>query len=87
MSGGRITLSSDFGQIAPVLRQTGAKHALQAIARNAEGTLDHDPRGNYVPTAEERLAILDEVMTTAASKGLLQHRHRRRTRSTAAPSR
>jgi 7-keto-8-aminopelargonate synthetase-like enzyme len=32
---------------------------------------NHYPRGKRVPTAEERLAILDEVMTEAAGKGLL----------------
>jgi 7-keto-8-aminopelargonate synthetase-like enzyme len=43
------------------------------MLRNAERLQERtDPRGNYVPTAEERLAILDEVMTEAVSKGLLQ---------------
>lgn len=32
----------------------------------------YEPRGNYVPTAEERLAILDETVSEAVSKGLLQ---------------
>ena len=31
-----------------------------------------DSVGEHVPTAEERLAILDEVLTEAAGKGLLQ---------------
>src|SRR3954451_6374159 len=33
---------------------------------------DPNPLGGHVPTAEERLAILDEVLTEAADKGLMQ---------------
>src|SRR3954471_6617307 len=36
------------------------------------GVEDPTPLGGHVPTAEERLAILDEVLTEAAGKGLMQ---------------
>jgi len=34
--------------------------------------VNDDPRGNDVPTAEERLAITDEALTEAVNQGLLQ---------------
>ncbi len=47
------------------------ERTLQSFVQDADGVRERQPRENYVPTAEERLAILDEVMTEAAGKGLL----------------
>ena len=72
MEPGRNTLSSGFGRNATRLEARRGQSTLQATSRMPKGLVNHNPRGNYVPTAEERLAILEEVLTEAAGKGLLQ---------------
>jgi 7-keto-8-aminopelargonate synthetase-like enzyme len=54
------------------LRKTVTDARFRERVDSADEGRVYDPRGNYVPTAEERLAILDETVSEVVSKGLLQ---------------
>src|SRR4051794_26476619 len=70
---GRNILTSDVGRIGSVLsRAARAHHLLKSWLGTADRCVTVLTLGDHVPTAEERLAILDDVLTEAVGKGLMQ---------------